>query len=159
MSLGFFTTRWAACKNVGNCRIYHNSIVEIVDIEAGDGHPMSSRVVFHVDMPSKNNASPIGVVGPGNIPVGGRGYVIFDGVATVQASTTIGSTTNLGSTADSFYALPDGIGMRVLAAEDDYAFVSLSGPDLANLPVENTPDYVIALDSNGCLCKTPVNTC
>jgi len=166
LGLSFFNTRWAACQNVEPYEIPQYGIVEIVGIDQGEGHADASPIVFRVKRPSADNISPIGIVGPGSIPpaIAGsdlypRGYMVFDGLASVEPASTLGSTTNLGASQNSYKGLLDGIGMRGLDYDGVLALVSLSGPDLANLPVVNQPDYAICLDSSGCLCKTPVNTC
>lgn len=165
VGLGFFSSRWAACMNVGEYDIPAHAVVEIDGVEHGGGGPHASPVVFKVKRPTADNKTPLAVNGPLTIPAATsasypRGYVIFDGLATVSYFGTM-TAMNLGTTANSFSPLEEGIGMRVLDYDADYnqVLVSLSSPDFGNLQVVTQPKYAICLDSDGCLCKTPVNTC
>lgn len=166
MGLSYFSSRWAECRNVGFDAIPAYGVLEIDGVSHGGGEPHASPVVFDVKRPTADNKTPLVVNGPMAMParrgtdICPRGHVIFDGLATVLY---YGSTTvrNLGTTEDSFLPLEEGIGMRVLDYDSDsnLVLVSLSSPDFGNLPIVNQPSYAICLDSNGCLCKTPVNTC
>lgn len=161
----FFSSRWVQCRNVGTQAIPAHGVVEIDDISIGDGSPHDSPLVFDVKRPTADNKTPLAVNGPMEIPappdsgVYCSGYAIFDGLAMVSNAALSETVKNLGATQDSFDPLAEGIGMRVLANSGSNFLVSLSSPDFGNLPVVNEPEYAIALDSNGCLCKTPVNPC
>lgn len=165
--LGYFSSRWVECRNVDVLDIPAHGVVEISGMSHGGGEPHASPIVLDVKRPSIDNKTPLAVNGPMEIPAATtmddlypRGHAIFDGLAVVAFSGSM-TAMNLGTTQDSFEPLEEGIGMRVLHyhVDGNLVLVSLSSPDFGNLASETNPSYAICLDSNGCLCKTPVNTC